>query len=146
MFNFFGFGNNTENFDDDLGLDYNRVKFRQIEFTPSLVWRGQLGAKIKLGLSYQNISVEETDNRFVNTFYQQKRDLFLSLIKDARFEFTPSNGTYFQLLNFKNITNESDYDFAVKLTKAHKIASVPISVFNENGLQSPDFTPYILNP
>ena len=69
--NFFGFGNNTENFDEDLDFDYNRVKLRQIEFSPAMVWRGQLGAKVKLGVSYQNISVEETENRFVNTFYQQ---------------------------------------------------------------------------
>ena len=69
--NFFGFGNNTENFDDDLELDYNRVKLRQIDFSPSLVWRGQLGAKVKLGVSYENISVEETNDRFINTFYQE---------------------------------------------------------------------------
>ena len=80
----------------------------------------------------------KTPNNYLqlNNFYQQKRDLFLSLIKDARFEFTPSKGTYFQLLNFKNITNESDYDFAIRLTKEQKIASVPISVFNENGLDT----------
>ena len=69
-------------------------------------------------------------------FYQKKRDLFLSLIKDSRFEFTPSKGTYFQLLNFKKITNESDYDFAVRLTKDKKIAAIPISVFNENKYDS----------
>ena len=69
--NFFGYGNNTVNLDDDLELDYNRVKLRQIEFSPSLVWRGELGAKVKVGLSYQDISVEETDDRFINTFYQQ---------------------------------------------------------------------------
>jgi hypothetical protein len=68
--NFFGYGNNTVNLDDDLELDYNRVKLRQMEFSPSLVWRGELGAKVKLGLSYQDISVEETDDRFINTFYQ----------------------------------------------------------------------------
>jgi len=65
-------------------------------------------------------------------FYQEKRDLFLSLLKDSRFEFIPSKGTYFQLLNFKNITDESDYDFAIRLTKEQKIAGIPISVFNEN--------------
>jgi len=36
-------------------------------------------------------------------FYQEKRDLFLSYLKGSRFEFRPSKGTYFQLLNFKNI-------------------------------------------
>jgi methionine aminotransferase len=69
-------------------------------------------------------------------FYQQKRDLFLSLIKNSRFEFIPSKGTYFQLLNFKNITDENDYDFAIRLTKENKIASIPISVFNENNLDT----------
>jgi len=72
----------------------------------------------------------------LNWFYQQKRDLFLSLIKGSRFEFTPSKGTYFQLLNFKNITNESDTDFAIRLTKEKKIAAIPISVFNENKLDT----------
>jgi len=72
----------------------------------------------------------------LGAFYQQKRDLFLSLIKESRFEFKPSKGTYFQLLNFKNITSESDYDFAVRLTKEKKIASIPISVFNQNDLDT----------
>jgi len=68
----------------------------------------------------------------LSDFYQEKRDLFLSLLKDSRFQFKPSKGTYFQLLNFENITDESDYDFAVRLTKEQKIAGIPISVFNEN--------------
>jgi len=68
----------------------------------------------------------------LGSFYQKKRDLFLSLISNSRFEFTPSKGTYFQLLGFKNISEEYDYDFAVRLTKEKKIASIPISVFNEN--------------
>ena len=72
----------------------------------------------------------------LGTFYQKKRDLFLSLIQDSRFEFTPSKGTYFQLLNFKNITEESDYDFAVRLTKEQKLAGIPISVFNEANLDT----------
>ena len=56
-------------------------------------------------------------------------DYFLDLIKESRFEFAPAKGTYFQLLGYKNISNEYDYDFAVRLTKENKIASIPISVF-----------------
>ncbi|SNR66499.1 methionine aminotransferase [Lutibacter flavus] len=80
----------------------------------------------------------KTPNNYLElgAFYQQKRDLFLSLIKDSRFEFTPSKGTYFQLLNFKNITDENDFDFAIRLTKENKIAAIPISVFNENKLDT----------
>jgi methionine aminotransferase len=72
----------------------------------------------------------------LGSFYQQKRDLFLSLLKDSRFDFIPSKGTYFQLLNFSKITDENDVDFSVKLTKEQKIASIPISVFNEAGLDT----------
>ena len=67
--NFFGFGNNTINEDDDLGFDFNRVKIQTIRAAPALVWRGQLGAMFKTGLSYESINVEETDGRFINTFY-----------------------------------------------------------------------------
>ena len=63
-------------------------------------------------------------------FYQQKRDLFLSLIKDSRFSYTPASGTYFQLLDYSDITDEADVDFAERLTKEHGIASIPVSVFN----------------
>lgn len=72
----------------------------------------------------------------LSSFYQEKRDLFLSLIKDSRFKFTPSNGTYFQLLNFASITDEYDHDFAVRLIKEKKIASIPVSEFNVNDFDS----------
>ncbi|WP_027393271.1 methionine aminotransferase [Aquimarina latercula] len=65
-------------------------------------------------------------------FYQKKRDLFLSLIKDSRFSYVPAAGTYFQLLDYSNITDEGDVTFAERLTKEYKIASIPISVFNLN--------------
>ncbi|MDO6515717.1 metallophosphoesterase [Zobellia uliginosa] len=68
--NFFDFGNSTENFDDDLGMDYNRVRLQTLKFAPALVWRGQLGGKFRAGVSYESIEVEETDNRFINTYYQ----------------------------------------------------------------------------
>ncbi|WP_438426402.1 methionine aminotransferase [Aquimarina macrocephali] len=65
-------------------------------------------------------------------FYQEKRDFFLSMITDSRFKFTPASGTYFQVLDYSVITDESDIAFAERLTKEHKIASIPVSVFNLN--------------
>jgi methionine aminotransferase len=69
-------------------------------------------------------------------FYQQKRDLFLSLIKDSRFSFIPSKGTYFQVLDYSKITQEHDVHFAKRLTKEKGLASIPLSVFNENNLDN----------
>lgn len=69
-------------------------------------------------------------------FYQKKRDLFLDLIKDSKFRFTPTKGTYFQLLEFSAITNEGDVDFAKRLTVEKGLASIPLSVFNTNNLDN----------
>ena len=66
----------------------------------------------------------------LNDFYQEKRDFFLNALKDSRFTITPSQGTYFQLLGYSNITNEGDVDFAKRLIVDHQLASIPISVFN----------------
>lgn len=65
-------------------------------------------------------------------FYQAKRDLFLSLIEGSRFKAKPSMGTYFQLLDFSEITDEPDVDFAKRLIREKKLASIPVSVFNLN--------------
>lgn len=62
-------------------------------------------------------------------FYQKKRDYFQSLIKNSRFTVSKCTGTYFQLLGYKNISDEKDTDFAIRLTKEKKLASVPLSVF-----------------
>ena len=80
----------------------------------------------------------KNEQHYINlgAFYQQKRDFFLNLMKESRFEFAPSSGTYFQLLNYKNITDENDFEFAKRLTIEKKIATIPISVFNENNLDT----------
>ncbi|MFL5730905.1 MAG: methionine aminotransferase [Cytophagaceae bacterium] len=62
-------------------------------------------------------------------FYQKKRDLFAALMKDSRFEFVPSAGTYFQLMSYKKISDEHDVDLAKRLTIEAGVASIPVSVF-----------------
>jgi methionine aminotransferase len=61
--------------------------------------------------------------------YQQKRDLFQNLIKNSRFELLPCDGTYFQVVNYKNISTQSDVNFSRELITKHGVASIPISVF-----------------
>jgi len=62
-------------------------------------------------------------------FYQQKRDTFLDCIKDSAFTFVPSQGSFFQILSYKHLSEENDYHLAVRLTKEIGVASIPISVF-----------------
>lgn len=70
----------------------------------------------------------------LSSFYQQKRDLFLESISNSKFKFKPTQATYFQTLEYTAISDESDVDFAKRLTKDNGIASIPLSVFNENHL------------
>jgi methionine aminotransferase len=71
----------------------------------------------------------------LGNFYQEKRDYFIQLIKGSRFECTPAPGTYFQLLNYKNISDEKDTDYAVRLIKESGLAAIPISVFYHKPVQ-----------
>lgn len=64
-------------------------------------------------------------------FYEQKRDQFCELLEPSRFKFEPSRGTYFQLAEYSDITNEPDVDFARRLTREAGVACIPVSVFYE---------------
>src|SRR5262245_24464334 len=67
--------------------------------------------------------------RSLGSFYQAKRDYFLSMLANSRFGVSPSAGTYFQLLDYSRISNETDFDLARRLTVEKGIASIPVSVF-----------------
>lgn len=65
----------------------------------------------------------------VTQFYQEKRDKFINWLNDSRFTLTPAEGSFFQMVSYKNITVENDYDLAIRWTKEIGVASIPISVF-----------------
>lgn len=67
--------------------------------------------------------------RALSAFYQQKRDRFLSALEGSRFTWKKTPGTYFQLLNYKAISNEEDVQVAQQWTASPGVASIPISVF-----------------
>ncbi len=74
-----------------------------------------------------------TDVKSLGKFYQQKRDFFRSGLKDSRFELLPAEGSYFQVANFRSISNMSDVEFCKELTIKYGVAAIPISVFNADG-------------
>lgn len=65
----------------------------------------------------------------IGSYLQKKRDFFLDVMKDTKFEAIPSNGTYFQLMSYSKISDLPDMQFAEWLTKEKKVASVPVSAF-----------------
>ncbi len=62
-------------------------------------------------------------------FYEAKRDRFCELVSGSRFRFQPARGTFFQLLDYSDITDEPDVDYARHLTREIGVASIPVSVF-----------------
>lgn len=65
----------------------------------------------------------------LKNFYQSKRDLFLHLISGTGFKPLGCEGTYFLLMDYSALSDENDFDFAVRLTKECRVASIPVSVF-----------------
>lgn len=65
----------------------------------------------------------------VAAFYQRKRDLFVQALEASAFRFVPSQGTFFQNVSYGHLSQENDYDLAVRLTKQIGVASIPVSVF-----------------
>ena len=70
----------------------------------------------------------------IKEIYQSKRDLFTSSIEGSRFKMIPCLGTYFQLLDYSDISEENDVDFSIRLIEEYKIASIPVSVFYNSPL------------
>ena len=66
----------------------------------------------------------------LNNFYQKKREFFLNGIKSSKFKFKPTQGTYFQLLDYTNISMEKDVVIGKRLITDNGLASIPISSFN----------------
>ena len=73
-----------------------------------------------------------TNYKSLPDFYQEKRDFFIKQMNGSKFKIVPSKGTYFQLLDFSNISDMNDVLFAKELTKKHGVATIPTSVFNTN--------------
>ena len=69
----------------------------------------------------------------LGSFLQQKRDHFQKLMQQTKFKPLPSHGSYFQLYSYAGINNESEKDFAIRLTKEYGVATIPVSVFYKDG-------------
>ena len=74
----------------------------------------------------------EDENNYLQLsgFYQKKRDLFLSLMKNSRFKFKPSRGSYFQAADYSEISKDNDLKFVTWLTQEKGVAAIPVSAFN----------------
>jgi methionine aminotransferase len=89
-------------------------------FTPTQV---ALAEHLKHAASYLSLS----------TFMQKKRDLFLGNMKNSRFSFLPSSGSYFVCATYEQISSMPAKALAIDLTKSIGVATIPVSAFYQNG-------------
>jgi len=68
-------------------------------------------------------------------FYQRKRDLFRAGLAKTRLQMLPSQGTYFQCVDYSAVTDRPEEDFCRWLTIEKGVAAIPLSAFYADGYE-----------
>ncbi len=68
----------------------------------------------------------------LSDFYEKKHDLLLNGLKETKFKAIPSEGTFFLLADYSEISDQLEADFAIKLTKEVGVGSIPVSAFYQD--------------
>lgn len=106
--NFFGYGNESGNFDDELGRDFNRTKISRIGVNAGFLRESDYGSFFSYIASFEGIEVERTEGRFVDEIFGDAdsgffdRKYFAGLEGTFRYEsydnvLNPTNGLYFKI-------------------------------------------------
>ena len=66
-------------------------------------------------------------------FYQRKRDLFRAGLAATRLRLLPSEGSYFQVVDYSAISDLGEADFCRWLTTEVGVAAIPLSAFYDDG-------------
>ena len=73
--------------------------------------------------------------RELPAFYQRKRDLFRDGLARTRLRALPSQGTYFQLVDYSGVSTLPEAEFCQWLTREIGVAAIPLSVFYDGGFE-----------
>jgi len=68
-------------------------------------------------------------------FYQRKRDLFRSGLTGTRLRLLPSQGSYFQCVDYSTVSDLKEEDFCRWLTTEVGVAAIPLSAFYQGGFE-----------
>lgn len=77
----------------------------------------------------EHLMAEPEASAGLSGFYQQKRDVLRNALADSRFTLLPCTGTYFQLLDYSEISDLDDVAFCEWLIDQVGVAAIPVSVF-----------------
>ena len=65
----------------------------------------------------------------ITEMYQGKRNYFNRLMGDSLFKIVPSQGSYFEILDYSNISDELDTDFTYRMASEYGVGVIPVSAF-----------------
>ena len=68
-------------------------------------------------------------------FYQRKRDLFRAGLADTRLRMLPSEGSYFQCVDYSAVSSLPEAGFCEWLTTEIGVAAIPLSAFYADGFE-----------
>ena len=68
-------------------------------------------------------------------FYQRKRDLFRAGLQKTRLRMLPSEGSYFQCVDYSQVSDLSEAAFCEWLTTEIGVAAIPLSAFYADGYE-----------
>ena len=74
--NFFGFGNETENNQDDQGFNYNRVRISTLRAELGLVKTGRFGSYFNYKILFEGVEVDRNENRIVGDVFTEENRIF----------------------------------------------------------------------
>ena len=110
---------------DDLSTEIRRVhQFMTYAADTPMQW------------AFADALAEPSSYRSLSDFYQRKRDLLVERLAGARLELLPSRGSFFLLARFGHLSRESDGDFAARLIREHRVATIPLSAFYADGMDT----------
>ena len=66
-------------------------------------------------------------------FYQRKRDLFRAGLAGSKFRLLPSEGSFFQVVDYSAVSALPEADFCRWLTTEIGVAAIPLSAFYDDG-------------
>lgn len=134
--NYFGFGNNSINFEaDDLEEeDYNRVKISKFITGTFIKWKSDLDAEIKLAINYQTFKVDKTFGRFVSDDFSDNNAIFDTqrfINTEANYHLENTDNSAFSTMGMKteliagytsSLNNNGDFGYLIpSISFQHKL-------------------------
>ncbi|UCG27294.1 MAG: aminotransferase class I/II-fold pyridoxal phosphate-dependent enzyme [Bacteroidales bacterium] len=70
----------------------------------------------------------------VSKVYQGKRDYFVNLFRKIELPVRPSSGTFFQLVDFKDVSDENDLEISLRMLNRLSVGVMPLSLYYHEGI------------